>query len=106
MNPNYIHKCRIDLDESNCFLFFFSFFEAFKQKSIVKGATAIERHELKEGIAYCAKCRKYLVPKFHRFGTLSNDFFLEVRKLLIQYYPEKKSGISYVVHVTIDTSNE
>ena len=55
------------------------FFEAFKNKTIVKGTTVIEKREKQEALVYCA-------------DTLSDDFFFEARKLLIQYYPEKNLG--------------
>ena len=52
------------------------------------------------------ECMTYLLEKFQsRFDSLSNDFFIEARKLLIEYYPVKKPGISYINYVTIDASD-
>ena len=74
-------------------IFVHIFFQAFKNKTIVKEATVIENREKQEALVYCA-------------DTLSDDFFLEARKLLIQYYPEKKLGISYVVCINIDANKD
>ena len=108
MNRDYIHQCRVDLNEINCFYFCSQFLRLSKKKKkkFVKGANVIEHNQLKEAKAYCAKCRTYFLEKFHRFDTLSDDYFLEAEKLLTQYYPEEKPGISSIVYVTIDVSNE
>ena len=85
MNPDYIHQRRINLQENNCFIFFFFLlFLGFLKNKVVNGATFIEHNQLKEAIAYCSKCKTYLFETFRGgFDTFSDNFFIEARKRLI-----------------------
>ena len=63
-------------------------------------AVVIENYELREALAYCKSCQKTYIRHFTQLNELSDAYFLEVRKFLIQYYPSSTAD-NYFVMVNI-----
>ena len=60
-------------------------------------AVVIESYELREGLAYCKSCQKTYIRHFTQLNELSDAYFLEVRKFLIQYYPSSIADNYFVI---------
>ena len=85
------------LDEVSCFYFCAHFYIAFKEKQTTKGASILCSHPNEEVIAYCSSCYKKIRQICCQLESLSDSFFAEAKKILIQYYPLAK-GV-YVIDI-------
>ena len=75
------------LDEVSCFYFCDHFYKAFKKKQTVKDASVLRTHPIEEVIGYCCSCQKKICKLCCQFESLSDSFFVEAKKILIQYCP-------------------
>ena len=85
------------LDEVSCFYFCDHFYKAFKKKQTVKGASILRSHPNEEVIAYCSSCHKKNFKICCQLESLSDSFFAEAKKILIQRYSQVK-GV-YVIDI-------
>ena len=72
------------------FYFFGHFYKVFKEKKSSKGVSVLQSHAEEEVIAYCCDCQGKLCKTCSEFENLSDDYFNEAKKTLIQYYPMVK----------------
>ena len=77
----------INLDDTFCFYFCNHFLKAFKEKVKIKDALVLRKSNPDEVIACSDECKGRIVKYLRHFDTLSDEFFLEASKLLIQYFP-------------------
>ena len=79
---------RIEIDKTCCFCFCSHFYKAFKDRARIKNASILKHYSSREVLRFCADCQNKIKKYLCNYDALSNEFFFEGRKLLIQYYPE------------------
>ena len=63
----------------------------------------MERFISKEALAYCKDCHNGYLRYFSHLDELSNDYFFEVRKFLIEYYPSSTfENYSVIINIRND----
>ena len=76
----------MEIDSDSCFYFCSHFHRVFKSKVNIKGVPILRRSN--KVIGHCSHCQdkifKKLIEENH---ILSDTYFFESRKLLIQYFP-------------------
>ena len=92
MNVNYNGNdiCNVKIKETSCFTFAIIFIRLLKKKESMKGASVLRLRPSEEVIAYCANCKDIIFKICRQFEPLSDSFFIEAKKNLIQYYPTIK----------------
>ena len=71
--------------EFNCLYFCLHFYEVFLKNITFESADVVE--SLEEVLLYCKQCLKQNIRKCVFSDCLSDAYFPEVKKFLIQYYP-------------------
>ena len=87
----------VKIEEVACFYFCDHFYKAFREKKSIKNASVLQPHPTEEVIVYCLECQKKNYDICSKFDNLSERFFIEAKKNLIQYYPIVKwKGVSII----------
>ena len=73
------------------------FMRLLKKTYSTTDTVVIESYELREALAYCKLCQKTYMRHFTQLNELSDAYFLEVRKFLIQYYPSSIADNYFVI---------
>ena len=95
----------IELENTSCFYFCDHFYKNFKDKVRIRGASVMRETRTKEVVGYCADCEKYL-SQLLRCDKLTEYFFFEVRKFLIQCYPIITSKSKYIIYAHLNVASE
>ena len=65
----------------------------------------MKQKETNEVTAYCSNCQKGICKFVRTTDTLSDSFFLEMWKPLIQYFPIIDiSEKAYLIHIHVDAN--
>ena len=75
---------QVDLD---VFIFVHIFMKFLKKKRGIRNSVIVTSSDLKEALLYCKLCLKTKTQEFTKYEEMSDEYFQEVRKYLIQYYP-------------------
>ena len=89
----------VKIEEASCFYFCEHFYKAFKEKKPIKNASILQYHPAEELIGYCCECQKKIQKLCSQFEALSNNYFIEAKKTLIQYYPIVKWKGVFVIDI-------
>ena len=73
------------IEEVSCFYFCNHFYKAYKKREPIKSASMLRSHPTAEVIAYCCSCQDKVRKICCQFESLSDSFFMEAKKILIQY---------------------
>ena len=73
------------IEEVSCFYFCNHFYKSFKKREPIKSASMLRSHPTEEVIAYCCSCQDKVRKICCQFESLSDSFFMEAKKILIQY---------------------
>ena len=72
--------------EISCFYFCSYFYFPFKKKDMIKNSVVLEKYLSNEIIGCCCKFRKEIFSDSTISEELCDDYFDELKKLLIQYF--------------------
>ena len=92
------YSLKIEIVETSCIYFCSHFFKAFKDKTRIKNASLLNNHLIKEALCYCLNCKDKSKKYLRNYNTLIDEFFLEGKKLLIQYKVHDKNDL--VINIT------
>ena len=100
VNPQniiYRYGYRLNIRTCNCIYFCSHFYEVFKkERTVLQNAIVVNRHLSKEVLAYFKQCEINFICKYFNLHCSSDEYFFEVRKILIQYFPIKSSKDYYL----------
>ena len=88
---------KVEINEASCLYFCSHFYKAFKDKARNNDASILENYSSREALSYCASCRNKIKKYLRHYDTLSDEFFFEGRKFLIQHYPKIYCGENNLV---------
>ena len=79
---------KVETNKTSCFYFCSHFYKAFKDKRRINDTSILKNYSWREALSYCASCRNKIKKYLRNYDTLSAEFLIEGRKLLIKYYPK------------------
>ena len=91
---------KIEIVETSCIYFHSHFYKTFKDRAKIKGASILKNHTIKEALGYCSSCQDKIKKCLRTYNTLSDEFFFETRKLLIQHYTKIYDKNNLVIYIS------
>ena len=98
-SPKKGYSLKVEIAETSCIYFCSHFYTGFKDRTEIKNASILKNHTMKEALCYCLTVWKEL-KCLRKYNTLSDEFFFETRKLLIQHYPKVYAKNNLVIRMT------
>ena len=98
---------RLKIRKCNYLYFWPHFYEVFKkERTSSQNAIVINRLCSKEVLAYCRQCEINFIHKYFNLHRSTDEYFFEIRKILIQYFPIKTCNDHYlIVNIRNDYEN-
>ena len=81
-------RYRLNIKKCNCLYFCPHFYEIFKkERNLLQNAIVINKLCSKEVLVYCRQCEINFIHKYFNLHRLTDEYFFEIRKILIHYFP-------------------